>query len=407
MAEDAILILVAGLLLSVGVVASIVAARLRLPALALFLAVGMAIGTDGLGWIDFDDYRLTRLIGSIALGLILFEGGLATGFPKIRPVLRPSLSLALVATAATAAIVGISASVLFDFSLLEGLLVGAILSGTDGAAVFALLRGTTLPGRLARTLEGEAGFNDPVAVLLVLTFIELIGRPDYAALDIALFFLRELALGAAIGVGVGFLAVQGLRRLRSGPAGISLVASFAAAAIAFGLAGALHGSGFLAVYLAGLAIGGVELAQKQAIDAFHEGLAAVAEVGMFLALGLLVFPSQLNAILLEGTLLALIVAFLARPLAAAAATLGQGFSLRERLLLGWTGLRGAVPVVLATFPVIAHVPRSLEFFNIVFFVVLLSTLIQGSTVETLAKRLRLAGESDELRGRDSNPQPSG
>lgn len=389
MANDAVLILVAGSLLAMGVVASLAAARLRFPALAFFLGLGMAIGTDGLGWIDFDNYRLTRLIGSIALVLILFEGRLATGFQRIRPVLRPAISLALLATVATAAIVGIAASALFDFSLLEGLLVGAILSGTDGAAVFALLRGTRLPERLALTLEGEAGLNDPVAVLLVLTFIELIGDPDYSALDVAIFFLRELALGAVIGVAVGALAVHGLRSLRSGPAGTSLVASFAAAAIAFGLAGAVHGSGFLAVYLTGLAIGSIELPQKAALDAFHEGLAAVAEIGMFLALGLLVFPSQLGAILLEGTLLALIVAFVARPLAAAAATFAERFTARERLLLGWTGLRGAVPVVLATFPVIAHIPRSVEFFNIVFFVVLLSTLIQGSTVETLARRLHL------------------
>lgn len=244
MADDALLILVAGALLAVGVVASVVAARLRLPALALFLAVGMAIGTDGLGWIDFANYQLTRLIGSIALGLILFEGGLATGFPRIRPVLRPAIALAILGTIATAAIVGLAASLLFDFSLLEGLLVGAILSGTDGAAVFALLRGTRLPERLALTLEGEAGLNDPVAVLLVLTFIDLISRPDYAAIDVALFFVRELALGAAIGVGVGVLAAQGLGRLQSGPAGISLVASFGAAAIAFGAAGAVHAPAF-------------------------------------------------------------------------------------------------------------------------------------------------------------------
>jgi potassium/hydrogen antiporter len=364
-----------------------VAAWLRLPALVLFLGLGMLIGTDGLGWIDFEDYELARLCGSIALILILFEGGLAAGFAKIRPVLRPAVSLASLGTIGTAVVVGLAAALLFDFSVLEGLLLGAILSGTDGAAVFALLRGSRLRPDLPSTLEGEAGFNDPIAVLLVLALIELITRPDFGALDILLFFGRELGLGVLIGVAVGALGVVCLEALQRAPTALGLVGALATAAVAFGAAGALHGSGFLAVYLAGLALGSAEFPARPSIDAFHEGLAAVAEIGMFFAFGLLVFPSQLGAILLEGSLLALVVAFVARPLAAAAATAFESLSAGDRLLLGWTGLRGAVPVVLATFPVIEDIPRSLEFFNIVFFAVLVSTLIQGSTVETLANRV--------------------
>ena len=388
MTEDAVLILVAGVLLATGVVASLVATKLRVPALILFLALGMLIGTDGVGWIDFENYELTRLIGSTSLLLILFEGGLSAGWDGIRPVLRPAISLAIIATAGTALIVGIAASMLFNLPLLEAFLLGAILSGTDGAAVFALLRGSGLRPDLARTLEGEAGFNDPIAVLLVLVCIELLTQPGFGALDVLYFLVQELGIGALIGAVMGAIGATSLRALKSAPASLSLVASFATAAIAFGAAGAIHGSGFLAVYLAGLALGsGAELPAKPAVEAFHEGLAAVAEIGMFFALGLLVFPSQLDKNLLESTLLALIVAFIARPLAAAVATAFEGFSARDRLLLGWTGLRGAVPVILATFPVIEDIPRSLEFFNVVFYAVLASTLIQGSTVETLADRL--------------------
>jgi potassium/hydrogen antiporter len=384
---DAKLILVAGGLLFVGVAASLVAARLRVPALVLFLALGMAIGSDGLGWIDFADYSLMQLVGTVALVLILFEGGLATGLGAIRPVLGPAVSLAAIGTAGTAVIAGLAASWLFDFSTAEGLLLGAIVSPTDGAAVFSLLRGVNLPRRLALTLEGEAGLNDPIAVMLVLVMIEVIRSPSYGILDALWFLLRELAIGAGAGVAVGAFAVASLRRMGSAPAGLSLVASFATAAVSYGAAGVLGGSGFLAVYLAGLVLGSAELPSREGLLPFHEGLAAVAEIGMFFALGLLVFPSQLGGVLATGTLLALIIAFIARPLAALAATARGGFSGRERILLGWAGLRGGVPVVLATLPVIDRVPRSLEFFNLVFFAVLVSALIQGATVELLANRL--------------------
>jgi cell volume regulation protein A len=389
---DAQLILAAGALLAAGVVASAVAARLRLPALVLFLGLGMAVGTDGLGWIDFANYSLAELVGTIALVLILFEGGLATGFRAIRPVLGPAISLATIGTAGSALIAGIIASRLFHFSLAEGLLLGAILSPTDGAAVFALLRGLRLPRRLALTLEGEAGLNDPVAVMLVLVTIEVIRVPDYGPLEAVWFLVKQIAVGGGIGLLVGVLATAALRRLVSAPSGLSLVASFAAAAIAYGAAASLDGSGFLAVYLVGLRVGDADLPSRPALTAFHEGLAAVADIGMFFALGLLVFPSQLGGVLVRGTLLALLLAFVARPVSAFAATMRSGFTGRERVLLSWAGLRGGVPVVLATIPLIDHIPRSLEFFNLVFFAVLVSTLIQGATVEWLANRLGISAD---------------
>ncbi len=387
MDNEALLILAGGGLLAAGVLASAVAARVRLPALLLFLGLGMLVGSDGLGWIGFANYSLAHLVGTVALLLILFEGGLTTGFRALRPVLGPSISLAAIGTAMTAVIAGLCASWLFHFSIAEGLLLGAILSPTDGAAVFALLRGVRLPQPLALTLEGEAGLNDPVAVMLVLVMVDVIHIPGYGPLDAVWFLVKQLVVGAAIGLLMGAIATAALKRLQTAPSGLSLVASFATAAIAYGAAASIDGSGFLAVYLAGLAVGDADVSSRPALLPFHEGLAAVADIGMFFALGLLVFPSQLGGVLVRGTLLALVLAFVARPVSAFAATARTRFTRRERLLLGWAGLRGGVPVVLATLPLIEHVPRSLEFFNLVFFAVLVSTLIQGATVEALANRL--------------------
>src|SRR5215204_7328556 len=232
--SDSNLILIAGVLLVAGLLATILAGRLRVPGLVLFIGLGMAIGSDGTDWIDFSDYELARTIGVVALALILFEGGLTAGFEEIRAVLRPSLLLAVVGTIGTCVICGLAAAWLFDFSTLEAMLLGAIISSTDGAAIFALLRESTLRRRLARTLEGEAGFNDPVAVLLVIGFIEWIEQPDYGVLDMAGLFVREMGIGAAVGVGVGWLAVRALRNTRLASPGLYPVATLSTAGLAFG-----------------------------------------------------------------------------------------------------------------------------------------------------------------------------
>jgi cell volume regulation protein A len=380
-------ILIVGALLSAGLLASLLASRVRVPGLVLFLGVGMAVGSDGAGWLDFNDYSLARTVGIVALALILFEGGLAAGFPEIRPVLWPSLTLAVVGTLVTAVVTGLVAAWLFDFDTTEGLLVGAIVAGTDGAAIFALLRGSTLRRRLARTLEGESGLNDPIAILLVLGFIEKLMNPDYGIADFLWLFVRQIAIGGAVGLAVGYLFTFALREARLATAGLYPVATLAAVALAFGAADTIHGSGFLAVYITGLMLGSAAIPAKQTIATFHEGMAWVAQLSMFLVLGLLVFPSELGGVAFEGTVVALVLVFLARPLATVLCTAPFSFSPREQVVLGWAGLRGAVPVVLATFPVIDGIPRSHEFFNIVFFVVLLSTILQGSTFEPLARRL--------------------
>jgi cell volume regulation protein A len=367
--------------------ASLVAGRLRVPGLLLFLFLGMAIGSDGLGLIDFSDYRLARRIGIIALALILFEGGLTSGLLEIRPVLTPALSLAVVGTIVTAAVTGFAAVWLFDLSTLDGLLLGSVLAATDGAAIFALLRGSTLKRRLATTLEGESGFNDPVAILLVLGFIEWLQHDDYGIADRAVLFVRQLGIGLAVGVVVGVAAAWTLQRVTLATAGLYPVATLAVAALAFGGADALHGSGFLAVYLAGLALGTAGIPAQQTVTSFHQGVAWVGQVAMFVALGLLVFPSRLDDVAVRGTVLALVLVFVSRPVAVAVATLPLRFTWRERAVLSGAGLRGAVPVVLATFPVIDRVTGSTRLFDVVFFAVLLSTLIQGTTFEPVARWL--------------------
>jgi cell volume regulation protein A len=389
MEDTGFVILAAGALMAAALGASLLATRLRVPGLLLFLAIGMLAGSDAVDLVHFDNYALARDIGIIGLSLILFEGGLAAGIRELRPVLGTAIALGLIGTLLTAVLAGLTASWLFGFSTLEGMLLGSAVATTDAAAVFAVLRGSALRRRLARALEGEAGFNDPVALLLVVGFIDWILLPDYGLADMAAQFAAQLAIGLAAGVAVGLLAVRALRAMRLATAGLYPVASLTAAALAYGLSDVAGGSGFLAVYLAGLVLGSTSIPARRTIGAFHDGLAWIAQLGMFLVLGLLVFPGQLPDVALEGTLLALILAFVARPLAVAVATAFSPFGARERLVLGWAGLKGALPVVFATFPVVAGVPNSLEFFNIAFFAVLLSTLIQGTTVEPLARLLRV------------------
>ncbi len=385
-------ILIVGALLAAALAASLVAGRVRLPGLVLFLGLGMVIGSDGLHLIEFEDFPLAETIGVIALALILFEGGLTAGWGEIRPVLRPAIGLALPGTLITAFVTGLAASWLFGFSTLEGLLLGAIVSSTDGAAVFSLLRGAGLRKRLERTLEGEAGFNDPIAVLLVLGFIEWIMHPGYGLPDMLGLFAQQLGIGLVAGTAIGWLAARAFLSVRLSSPGLYPVASLATAALAFGAADTVGGSGFLATYLAGLALGSANIPAKRTVTAFHEGMAWVAQLTMFLTLGLLVFPADLGEVAWRGTLLALVVVFISRPLATALGTLGTGFSVREKGFLGWAGLRGAVPVVLALFPVIEGVPQSETFFNIVFFAVLISTILQGSTIDVVARRLGVTSE---------------
>jgi cell volume regulation protein A len=383
------LILVAGLLLAAGLAAAKAADRLRVPGLLLFLGLGMLAGSEGIGGVEFDDAELTRTLGTIALVLILFEGGLAAGWSNIRPVVGAAVSLAVVGTLATALIAGLAAAWILDLGTLESMIVGAAIGTTDSAAIFAVLRGSRLRRRIARALEGESGMNDPVAVLLVVGFIDWLQDPGFGADELAVDLAISLGIGAVLGIGLGLVAREAFRRVDLPTAGLYPVASIATVGLAFGLTEALEGSGFLAVYLTGLVLGTGVLPAKRTVLAFHQGVAWVSQISLFVLLGLLVFPSALVDVAPQGLLLSAALMLVARPAAVLISTAFARFELREQVMLGWAGLRGAVPVWLATFAVIAGVDAAGDLFSLVFFVVLTSTLIQGATFEPLARALSL------------------
>jgi cell volume regulation protein A len=390
------LILVAGLLLGAGLIAAKAADRVRVPGLLLFLGLGMLVGSEGPGGVDFVDYELARTLGTIGLILILFEGGLTAGWNEIRPVLGTAISLAVIGTAVTAVITGLVAVWLFDLSTLEGLLIGSAVAATDSAAIFAVLRGSRLRKRLARALEGESGMNDPVALLLVTGFIDWIQLPDYGVVDMAGSLALKLALGLVFGIAIGAGARWCFRNLNLPNPGLYPVASIATAALAYGVPELVHGSGFLSVYIAALILGTGPVPARQTTIAFHQGLSWVAQISLFALLGLLVFPSGLADVAGQGLLLSAALIFVARPLAAFIASAFSPFDNRERLMLGWAGLRGAIPIWLATFPVVAGVGDSTTIFNTIFFVVVTSTLVQGTTFDPLARRLGVVSDERAL-----------
>ena len=395
--SDYELILVAGLLLAAGLVAAKAADRVRVPGLLLFLGLGMLVGSEGPGDVQFADAELTRTLGTIGLILILFEGGLTAGWREIRPVIGTAISLATIGTVVTAVLTGLVAVWLFDLSTLEGLLIGSAVAATDSAAIFAVLRTSRLRKPLARALEGESGLNDPVALLLVTGFIDWIQMDDYGAAEMAGSFAVKLAVGLAFGLAIGWGARWCFRNLDLPSPGLYPVASIATAALAYGVPELAHGSGFLSVYIAALILGTGPVPAKQTTIAFHQGLSWVAQISLFALLGLLVFPSGLGEVAGEALLLSAALIFVARPLAAFVASALSPFNNRERLMLGWAGLRGAIPIWLATFPVVAGVGDSELIFNAIFFVVVTSTLVQGSTFEPLARRLGVVSDEPALR----------
>ncbi len=315
-ADDSQLILVAGALLAAGIGAALLADRVKVPGLLLFLGLGMLVGSEGVGGVDFADAELTRTLGTIGLILILFEGGLAAGWGEIRPVLGTAVALGTVGTILTAVIAGFAAVWIFDLGTLEGLIIGSAIAATDSAAIFAVLRGSNLRRKIARSLEGESGMNDPVALLLVTGFIAWIEEPGYGLADMAGELVLKLGLGAVIGIAVGLGARWTFRRLNYPTQGLYPVASIATAAIAYGLTEVLYGSGFLAVYLTAVILGTGQVPGKRTVLAFHQGLGWVSQIALFFLLGLLVFPSGLGEVALEGLLLSAVLMFVARPFAA-------------------------------------------------------------------------------------------
>jgi cell volume regulation protein A len=361
------------------------------PALLLFLGIGMLAGSEGPGGIYFDDAGLAQSIGIVALIIILFAGGLDTRWHEVRSVVWQAASLGTLGVLITALAVGLFAVAVLHFSLLSGLLLGAIVSSTDAAAVFSVLRSRNinLKGEIKPLLELESGGNDPMAVFLTVGLIQVIADGAASPGSLALHFVVEMGLGAALGVGMGKILVLALNRLKLSAEGIYPVLALAFAALVYGLSATLGGSGFLAVYIAGLTAGSSEFVQKKSLLRFFDGLAWLSQIAMFLTLGLLVFPSHILPVAGLGLLASVFLMFVARPLSVFASLFFTKLGWREKTLVSWVGLRGAVPVILATFPLIAGTPDAAVIFNVVFFIVLTSTLLQAWSIPAVARALRL------------------
>jgi potassium/hydrogen antiporter len=388
--DEGIVLLVVGAVLGASVLVALGSARTGVPVLVAFLALGMLLGSDGPGGIEFDDAELARHVGVVGLVLILFEGGLQTSWRRLREVAVPAALLSTVGVVVTALLTGVAAQALFDLSWLEAILLGAVVASTDAAAVFATLRFTQIRRRLARTLEAESGGNDPMAIALTIGLIAWIESPATDGFDqLVLLVIRQLGLGLVVGLALAVAATWIFARLPRAVGPFAPVASLAAAGVAFGAADVIGGSGFLSVYLVGLAVGSTPSRYRRQLVGFHEGLAFLAQVALFIVLGLLVFPRELTEVAFSGLALALLLMLLIRPVAVWVSTAFNDYTAREKLLLGWAGLRGAVPIVLATFVLSSQVETASTIFNAVFFVVVVSAILQGTTLERVAARLDL------------------
>lgn len=389
-AIDYLLLALAAILL-LSVLASKISDRLGVPALVLFLVLGMLTGSDGPGGIHFDDPVFTGYLGAASLALILFSGGLSTDWGSVRPVLQYGLVLATLGVAITAAAFGVFAHLFLGLSWLESFLLGSIVSSTDAAAVFSVLRSrnVSLKGQLKPLLELESGSNDPMAALLTIGFVQAITQPDLSLTSLVLLFGLQLPLGAVSGYVMGKAVVFLVNRLNLGYEGLYPALTLSLVLLTYSLTNLIGGNGFLAVYLAGMLIGNSNFVHKRSLLRFHDGIAWLMQIAMFLVLGLLVFPSRLAPIVGAGLMAAVWLMFVARPLSVLACLLPTALAWREKTLIAWVGLRGAVPIVLATFPLLAKAPHAEFMFNIVFFVVLTSVLVQGTSLPFVARWLRL------------------
>lgn len=389
------LMLIVSLILIVSILGAKFSAKINTPSLLFFIAVGMLLGSDGLGLFSFYNAQVAQLIGMLGLVMILFDGGVKTDWKTIRPVAFPAASLATFGVLLTSLILGVFAKLLFDLTWLESLLMGAIVGSTDAAAVFTMLQGQNIKKRLSATLEGESGANDPMAMFLTISLITLISSDDAGVWGLIGMFFWQMLGGLIIGLMVGKLANKALNRINFSSSGLYPLLAVAFAIFAYSIASVANASGLLAVYIAGIVVGNLGLKERNSILRFNEGISWTAQIVIFVTLGLLVIPSDLFTaeIIFKGLLLSIILMVVARPIAVFLSVIGMKLNGKEKIFLSWAGLRGAVPIVLALFPMIAGLAHSQLYFNIIFFIVLTSTLIQGTTISPLAEKLGLVKDS--------------
>lgn len=385
------IILISSILLIASIIANKTSYKLGIPTLIFFLLVGMLAGSEGIGKIYFDDPHTAQLLGVVALNFILFSGGMDTKWESVKPIIWRGISLSTLGVLLTATIVGIFAYLVADFTLLEGLLLGSIVSATDAAAVFSILRSRNvgLKGSLRPTLELESGSNDPLSYILTISLTYLVANGNASIIKLVLHFLQEMSIGALAGYALGKSMTFIINKIKLDTEGLYPVLVMAMIFFTFSFTDVIGGNGFLAVYLSAMVLGNSNFLHKKSLIRFYDGQAWLMQIVMFLTLGLLVFPSRILPVIGLGLLISAVLIFLARPVAVFISLSFFKIKTRDKLFISWVGLRGAVPIVFATYPLIAGVEKADMIFNLVFFISVTSVLIQGTTLPIVAKWLKV------------------